>query len=348
MANFVVALISFAIAFVAGGALCKAYLSVRGADHAAAQSRLDEQRRRYRKRIDSLQQVISRHEEARQQLKEKLQRQQQMTAKRSLLPGPNAHGRSEDTQGPARPSATDELTGLHRAAQELRAQLKNRDREVATLRKRIAALCETRDRERRKTDTAQDQLNLQRIERDELIARIRRLESTIAQQEATGDPDRNPPREVAAQLRSELGEMRERLALSDRRVHELEQSVQERDGRILQLVSQLDSLKQRVAPLTMKLREQRDQIRAHQEGQATAIDSDAAACDDLKKIRGIGPALEKRLRRQGIRRFEQLAALSGQELAEIAEKIAVTPNLVQRDRWIEQARELAEAAAVSA
>ena len=63
--------------------------------------------------------------------------------------------------------------------------------------------------------------------------------------------------------------------------------------------------------------------------------------DDLKAIRGIGPALERRLRDSGIRRYRQLAEMSEEDLAELARKLSISPSLASRNEWIEQARELA-------
>jgi hypothetical protein len=56
MASVVIALVSFAVAFVAGGVISKAYFAVHGpGERASTEAQLNEQRRRYRKRIDALQ-----------------------------------------------------------------------------------------------------------------------------------------------------------------------------------------------------------------------------------------------------------------------------------------------------
>ena len=61
--------------------------------------------------------------------------------------------------------------------------------------------------------------------------------------------------------------------------------------------------------------------------------------DDLKLIKGIGPVLEKKLHAMGIRTFADLAALSPERVKEIDEAIEF-PGRVERERWIEQAKEL--------
>lgn len=63
--------------------------------------------------------------------------------------------------------------------------------------------------------------------------------------------------------------------------------------------------------------------------------------DDLKDIIGIGPVLEGLLHGVGITSFEQLAALSDEEVDRIEGLLGVFPERIRRDRWIEQAADLA-------
>ncbi len=64
--------------------------------------------------------------------------------------------------------------------------------------------------------------------------------------------------------------------------------------------------------------------------------------DDLKRVSGIGPVFEQTLNEMGIRRFEQLAQLTEQDLERIAARLETVPYRIVRDRWVEQARELAD------
>ena len=61
--------------------------------------------------------------------------------------------------------------------------------------------------------------------------------------------------------------------------------------------------------------------------------------DDLKLISGIGPALEKKLRKQGIASYRQLAALSSQDIARIEATIKAAGR-IGRENWIGQAKTL--------
>ncbi len=155
--------------------------------------------------------------------------------------------------------------------------------------------------------------------------------------------------DAAAGLRAELGQMRESLARRDRQVRELELKLKESRGRILDLTARLDSWRERVKPLTTKLKQQQDLIRmlrkadTERDGDRHAGEDDATrSTDNLKRIRGIGPALERRLHRHGIRRYDQIAELSNEDLLALAKQIAIAPNLAQRDGWVQQARELVD------
>lgn len=63
--------------------------------------------------------------------------------------------------------------------------------------------------------------------------------------------------------------------------------------------------------------------------------------DDLKKIKGIGPAIEALLHELGITTFEQVAALEGESLQRVGDLLGIFRGRIQQDGWIEQAAELA-------
>ncbi|NND65368.1 MAG: hypothetical protein HKM24_05320 [Gammaproteobacteria bacterium] len=77
---------------------------------------------------------------------------------------------------------------------------------------------------------------------------------------------------------------------------------------------------------------------------ATAKDDATAAehSDNLRRIRGIGPKLERKLNQQGIYLFEQLAQLDDESIKQLAEQLRVYPGRIRNDRWIEQATALVE------
>jgi len=66
-----------------------------------------------------------------------------------------------------------------------------------------------------------------------------------------------------------------------------------------------------------------------------------AGADDLKKLSGVGPALEKKLHEAGITTFAQIAAWTDADVAEIDTQLSFKGR-IEREGWIAQAKELAQ------
>lgn len=66
-----------------------------------------------------------------------------------------------------------------------------------------------------------------------------------------------------------------------------------------------------------------------------------AGADDLKKLSGVGPALEKKLLENGVTTFAQIAAWNADDIAEFDEKLSFKGR-IEREGWVEQAKELAK------
>ncbi len=62
--------------------------------------------------------------------------------------------------------------------------------------------------------------------------------------------------------------------------------------------------------------------------------------DDLKKISGVGPALEKKLNDLGITTFEQVANFTADEIEKVDDALSFKGR-VERDDWVGQAKTLA-------
>ncbi|MCL4147134.1 UNVERIFIED_CONTAM: hypothetical protein GTU68_042231 [Idotea baltica] len=65
-----------------------------------------------------------------------------------------------------------------------------------------------------------------------------------------------------------------------------------------------------------------------------------AASDDLKLIKGVGPALEKKLNVAGIQSFSDIAALKAADIKTLDESLDLKGR-VKRDGWVKQAKALA-------
>lgn len=72
---------------------------------------------------------------------------------------------------------------------------------------------------------------------------------------------------------------------------------------------------------------------------AAAPAADQAA-DDLKKLSGVGPALEKKLLAGGVTSFAQIAAWSADDVASVDAELALKGK-IEKEGWIAQAKDLA-------
>ena len=66
-----------------------------------------------------------------------------------------------------------------------------------------------------------------------------------------------------------------------------------------------------------------------------------AATDDLKKLSGVGPVLEKKLNEAGITSYAQIAAWKAKDIEEFDEKLSFKGR-IEREGWVDQAKELAK------
>lgn len=76
------------------------------------------------------------------------------------------------------------------------------------------------------------------------------------------------------------------------------------------------------------------------EAAKTAPPPARAAADDLKKLKGVGPALERKLHDAGVTSFAQIAAWTVEDVAAMDDRLSFKGR-IDRDGWIEQARTLA-------
>lgn len=72
-----------------------------------------------------------------------------------------------------------------------------------------------------------------------------------------------------------------------------------------------------------------------------AAEPAATGADDLKKLSGVGPALEKKLNENGITTFAQIAGWSKADIADMDGKLSFKGR-IEREGWVEQAKKLAK------
>ena len=81
--------------------------------------------------------------------------------------------------------------------------------------------------------------------------------------------------------------------------------------------------------------------KAEPKKEAPKKEAASGGADDLKKLSGVGPALEKKLHEAGVTSFAQIAAWGPAEIEEFDEKLSFKGR-IERENWVEQAKELAK------
>jgi len=77
-----------------------------------------------------------------------------------------------------------------------------------------------------------------------------------------------------------------------------------------------------------------------QEGEGAEEAAPGAEKDDLKLISGIGPVLEGKLNGAGITTYQQIAALTDDEIERLESEVINFSGRIHRDDWIGQAKTL--------
>ena len=76
-------------------------------------------------------------------------------------------------------------------------------------------------------------------------------------------------------------------------------------------------------------------------GERPAVAAAVGEPDDLKRIKGLGPKLATLLASLGITRFDQIAAWTEADIAEVDRFLGSFQGRIARDNWVEQAGYLA-------
>jgi predicted flap endonuclease-1-like 5' DNA nuclease len=122
--------------------------------------------------------------------------------------------------------------------------------------------------------------------------------------------------------------------------------VAQRDARI----AELESVRTELGARDLKIKELETALLAR-ETKVTELERELEGArarsgdpvDDLKLIKGIGPAFERELKRLGVHTFAQIAAWTPADIDEIAPKIKARVERIKRDDWVKRAADFAAA-----
>jgi predicted flap endonuclease-1-like 5' DNA nuclease len=275
-------------------------------------------RRRYRRRLRVVRDLVSRHKISEEQLRSEAR----------------AAATHQATQARLLTGAEAEIAALRERIAGMDVELRDREKRLSELRGEAQAVLGQLHAAREKITGFERDHGLLRIERDELVARTQRLRALPAPTPENGAASvRSEPQTPAPGPRAELAER-------NARIHELECQLRESRNRVSELESSLSTWKFRIAPLALHMKMQRDHAQAADDSDAGPAEPPARSADDLTRIRGIRRGLARKLRAEGVTQLEQLADMSPAELANLAVKVGIAASRPQQDRWAEQAREL--------
>ncbi|MGC4095428.1 MAG: hypothetical protein QM756_47385 [Polyangiaceae bacterium] len=146
-------------------------------------------------------------------------------------------------------------------------------------------------------------------------AERKRLDSALGDQAARHAAELQASRRELEQRQGEL----ERRAAQQR---ELEARVDELEAQALEVVS-------------LRLRNtELEALLAAQPKAAPAV----VVADDLKRLRGVGPAFERALHGLGITTFAQIAGFTEEDVERVARALKLKPERIRRDDWVGAAR----------
>jgi len=220
-----------------------------------------------------------------------------------------------------------ELAEAVRTAYERRDELQ---REIKEIRGSLETVLSQRDKLR--TDISASTSDSASEEKDEKIFQLSR--------ELENWHQRLPP-------------LLERYRVRDNQAVKLEADLAAARIRIEQLEGQLSDNQTGIEPvrdpdaLTNGLDASNDDSEGDTEppSQASAVNSgeqQQSLRDDLKQIKGVGPAIEKTLNDMGIFRFQQIADMTEYDIDRVAERLKGFHSRIYRENWIGQARDLTD------
>jgi predicted flap endonuclease-1-like 5' DNA nuclease len=156
-------------------------------------------------------------------------------------------------------------------------------------------------------------------ERDNLQRQINDLESLLAESKSGGQESKSR----LQQVENEIGTLRYRNRQLEFQIKELEES----------------NSKLKVEIEHLSIQKEKNTVSEHPF--VRPIEPDEK--DDLTKIKGVGPFIEKRLNMIGIYTFQQLAELSPEMIDRVGAAIEFFPHRIIKDNWVGQARAFSHA-----
>jgi predicted flap endonuclease-1-like 5' DNA nuclease len=151
---------------------------------------------------------------------------------------------------------------------------------------------------------------------------------------------------LLAEARHQVAILEEELKVNQRRYDSLKQESDDIRRTADELRSELAAKKAREADLKQEIDQNREispvePVRSkYQKGHSRFTPSSWQTRDDLTKINGVGPKIQKKLNELGIYSYRQIAEFSPEDIETVAASLKVFKGRIGRDNWIGQAAAL--------
>lgn len=196
-------------------------------------------------------------------------------------------------------------------------------------------------RQARQLDDTRAELGHVRAERDRLRTALAEQGTALEARARAEEARERDNAATIASLRSQLADVERRAAHSrDVAVRELEARVDELEGQALEaatLRAHNSELEAKLLALSGQPRGKAPRATAAKARQAT---NGSAHGDDLKRIRGIGPAFERALKAGGVSTFAQIAGWGADDVDAMARMLRVKPERIRKEDWVGAATSL--------
>jgi predicted flap endonuclease-1-like 5' DNA nuclease len=252
----------------------------------------------------------------------------------------------------------DQNKSLMEQTSQFQASNKDAKMRASELSSALKEAFERRDEPQRQIKDIRGNLEVAVTQRDRLqsdiASRVANSDNESAANKDRDDKIFNLSRELE-NWQDRLPPLIERYQKRNAEAEALEEELGVARDRIVALESMLSSDETRVEPvdpeaMTDGLDASNDPA---EETSNVAVETDAAADqedvdsllngdarDNLKLIKGVGPAIEKTLNEMGILRFNQIAEMSEYDIDRVAHRMKGFRSRIYREDWIGQARDL--------
>jgi predicted flap endonuclease-1-like 5' DNA nuclease len=190
-------------------------------------------------------------------------------------------------------------------------------------------------------DQLQKELQSQASRKDSAASALQEKNARIDKlnQELQNWQERLPPLiERFRQRNAEAQELEAKLAAAEDRIDALDGMMGSEHTRV-EPVDQ-EALADGMDASNDPLDEPNEEEYAEPEAASIAATNIGIAGDNLKLIKGVGPAIEKTLNEMGIFRFNQIAEMSEYDIDRVARRLKGFHSRIYREDWIGQARDL--------